>query len=481
MSDRKCPTCKGEFKYPSFLKKHLETTIHCKKTHTEINTIMTAIKNNNHSNNNHSNNNHSNHSNDNNDTNHNNSNNEINKCNFCKKNYKRKDNYVKHINNSNCSEHYTKQNNLQLQIQETLVNLTAENLEKFLKQGDKLLKDQNKQININNNINTINNVTINNNLIINNILHISPFGFEKLPSISKEEMKKLLIAGEKGVIEIIKLVYEQDENKNFYKINMNTNNISYLNDKYKLGICQENEMKDTLYKNCISLPNEMMVICKDILSTQEILFINYNNKNITDKIKVEIYDNGLKNIINTQLIYNSKFTKQNIDKYLTILNSNPIVKEEAINNLNTIKTIAQNTYNEFIPSLSLTKINEKLGNPIIEPELSRQITHNDFCMKKFEDTKYKKYWDKRKKDENKLIMSLKEKKFGDIIELDNRITKINKTLSKMESIHKDITFDDYLENVEIASDYIKYSDNNRIDSVNSSNDIANMSDLQVFE
>ena len=464
MSDRTCPTCKGEFKYPSFLKKHLETTIHCKKTHTEINTIMKVIKNNNISSNNSSN-----------DSSIDSSN-EINKCNFCKKNYKRKDNYTKHINNSNCSEHYVKQNNLQLQIQEKLVNLTAENLEKFLRQGDKLLKEQNKHIN-NTQININNNVTINNNLIINNILHISPFGFEKLPSISKEEMKKLLLAGEKGVIEIIKLVYEQDENKNFYKINMNNNNISYLNDKYKLGICQENEMKDTLYKNCISLPNEMMVICKDILSTQEILFINYNNKNITDKIKEEIYENGLKNIINTQLIYNSKSTKQNIDKYLTILNSNPNVKEEAINNLNTIKTTNQNTYNEFIPSLSLTKINEKLGNPITEPELSRQITHNDFCMKKFEDTKYKKYWEKRKKDENKLVMSLKEKKIGDIIELDNRIDKINKTLSKMESIHKDITFDDYLENVEIASDYVKYSDN-RIDS---NNDIANMSDLQIFE
>ena len=34
----------------------------------------------------------------------------------------------------------------------------------------------------------------------------------------------------------------------------------------------------------------------------------------------------------------------------------------------------------------------------------------------------------------------------------------------MESIHKDITFDDYLENVEIASDYVKYSDN-RIDNL----------------
>ena len=471
MCDRTCPTCKSEFKYPSFLKKHLETTIHCKKTHIEINNIMSSIKSNEINNYN---------------------NNEVNKCNFCNKNFKRKDNYIKHVKNSICKEHYIKKDNLQLDIQEKLVNLTEENLEKFLKHGEKLLKEQIKQINstqINStqiNINNINNNVTINNLIINNIQHIYPFGFEKLPNISKEEMKKLLLAGDKGVIEIIRLVYEQDENKNFYKINMNTNNISYLNDKYKLDICQENEMKDTLYKNCISLPSEMIVICKDILSTQEILFINYNNRNIIEKIKEEIYDNGLKNIINTQLIYNSKSTKQNIDKYLTILNNNPNVKEEAISNLNNVKAITKNTYNEFIPSLSIAKINEKLGNPVTEPELSNKITHNDFCMKKFEDTKYKKYWDKRKIDENKLIMSLADKKIGDIVELDNRIEKINKKLNKMEYIHKDITFNQYLDKVEIASDYVKNNNINNIDSIDSientvTNDIANMSDLQVFE
>ena len=32
MADRTCPTCKMVFKYPSILKKHFETTIHCIKT-----------------------------------------------------------------------------------------------------------------------------------------------------------------------------------------------------------------------------------------------------------------------------------------------------------------------------------------------------------------------------------------------------------------------------------------------------------------
>jgi len=427
MGDRTCPTCKTVFKFPSLLKKHMEKTVHCMKTNTEINQFMLNSK----------------------ATIHNLSNinnvqtvqtiQNINKCIKCNKIFTRRDNYNKHINN--CSINNVINENLNIQT----------------------------QININNTTNNINN-TINN--VVINIQHIYPFGFEKLPNISKERMKDLLLSGDKGVIEIIKLVYEQDENKNFYKMNIKNNNISYLNEKYKLDICQENEMKDTLYKNCISLPNDMLVICKDILTTNEILFINSNNKNIYDKIKEEIYDNGLKNIINTQIMYNSKDTKLNINKYLQILNTNPIIKQNAINNLNESKTISNKTKKEFRPKLSLTEINNKLGNPVMAPELTHELTHSDFCMKKFEDTKYKQYWDKRKKDEYNLVMSLQDKKIGDIVELDKRINKIDHKLNKMALIHNDITFDKELENVSIASDYVK---NNRL-----VNDVANMEDLQGF-
>ena len=51
-------------------------------------------------------------------------------------------------------------------------------------------------------------------------------------------MIRLLELGDKGVIEIVKLVCEQDENKNFYKINLNKNNISYLSNQYKIDIWQ---------------------------------------------------------------------------------------------------------------------------------------------------------------------------------------------------------------------------------------------------
>lgn len=423
MADRTCPTCKTLFTFPSLLKKHMEKTVHCMKTNSEINQFMIASK-----------------------ANIGNINNvqtvQIikNKCNKCNKIFSRIDNYTKHV--SKCNTNNVVHENLNIQT----------------------------QININNTTNNINN-TINN--VVINIQHIYPFGFEKLPNISKEKMKALLLSGDKGVIEIIKLVYEQDENKNFYKMNIKTNNISYLNDKYKLDICQENEMKATLYKNCISLPNDMLVICKDILTTNEILFINSNNKFFYDKIKEEIYDNGLKNIINTQIMYNSKDTKLNINKYLQILNTNPIIKQDALNNLNETKTISNKTRRELKPKLSLTEINNKLGDPLMSPELEHDITHNDFCMKKFEDTKYKQYWDKRKHDEYNLVMSLEDKNIGDIIELDKRIAKIDHKLNKMSLIHNDITFDKELDNVSIASDYVR--NNRRV------NDVANMEDLQGFQ
>ena len=434
MADRTCPTCKIVFKYPSILKKHFETTIHCIKTDDEIKDFMNTNK-------------------------------IINKtCSRCNKIFTRQDNYNRHINNITCNA-----------VAISTVNnnkLSKANMKKLLKVKQTLLNEQNNtNVNINN-TNTTNNLTININNTQINIQHIYPFGFEKLPNISKDKMKALLLSGDKGVIEIIKLVYEQDENKNFYKMNMKNNNISYLNDKYKLDICQENEMKETLYKNCISLPNDMLVICKDILTTNEILFINSNNKNIYDKIKEEIYDNGLKNIINTQLMYNSKNTKTNISKYLQILNTNPIVKQEALNNLTEIISITNKTRDEFTPKLSIREINNKLGDPLICPELNHEITQNEFCMKKFEDTKYKKYWEKRKKDEAKLVKSLQDKKIGDLVELDKRITKIDHKLNKMALIHNDITFQKGLENVEIASDYVI---NNRL-----SNDVGNIDDLQGF-
>ena len=44
MSDRTCPTCNYVFSFPSRLKLHFETVIHCKKSNDEINKFFSSIK-----------------------------------------------------------------------------------------------------------------------------------------------------------------------------------------------------------------------------------------------------------------------------------------------------------------------------------------------------------------------------------------------------------------------------------------------------
>ena len=50
-----------------------------------------------------------------------------------------------------------------------------------------------------------------------------------------------------------------------------------------------------------------------------------------------------------------------LDKYINSLSLNPMIKQDAINNIEDVMSIAQNTKNEFTPYLSLMQINKKLG------------------------------------------------------------------------------------------------------------------------
>ena len=90
-----------------------------------------------------------------------------------------------------------------------------------------------------------------------------------------------------------------------------------------------------LYKKCIYLSNYILLHCKDILSKEDIIFIN-NKNDISDNLKEELYNNCVTNIINKQLIHNGKTTKENINKYISILNTDDNAKNIAIHNLNGI-------------------------------------------------------------------------------------------------------------------------------------------------
>ena len=315
---------------------------------------------------------------------------------------------------------------------------------------------------------TINNIQ--NNLTINNnnitiINHINPSGFETLPlNLTEPEMLRLLNLEDKGVIEIVKLVCEQEENKNFYKLNMNKNNISYLNNNYKIDICQDKELKDKLLKQCVILTYKMLISCSSLMTSEQIYRINSNLQNISQKMKEEIFDNGLKNIIEYELRNNSKLTKNKIKRYTKELINNKEIKEQALNNYNKVLQIKEDTNKNKNPSISLFEINNKFGNPITSKQLEKDFTFTDFNINRYEYTAYSKYWIKRIKDEYKYINSHPNKTIGDITCYENRKTQINENIEKMQTISSQmreydvnnnllITYDNF--SVEIANDYIK--------------------------
>jgi len=75
----------------------------------------------------------------------------------------------------------------------------------------------------------VNNGTINNQItnITNNIIiqHINPFGHENTDFLSNHEKLEILRSGHTACIKILKIVYNRNENKNFYKVNKKSSTI----------------------------------------------------------------------------------------------------------------------------------------------------------------------------------------------------------------------------------------------------------------
>ena len=185
------------------------------------------------------------------------------------------------------------------------------------------------------------------------------------------------------LIEIVKLVCEQDENKNFYKLNMNKSNISYLSKEYKVNVCQESELKEKLLKQCVVLTYQMLVACSPILTNYEIEYINSNLQNISKKMKEEIYDNGLRNIIEYELRNNSKLTKERITKYADVIKCEPEVKKKAIDNCIEVLKTKKNTDKKLIPYFTMKRLNRRLGDPLEHPDMNEEEAFMDFTLSSF--------------------------------------------------------------------------------------------------
>ena len=501
MADRTCTNCKHKFKYPNLLKHHFKNSYHCLLTEDEINTFYNNINNNNNIvNNNIVNNNIINNIN-------------INKCIKCNKSFDNNKSLNRHHKETKCGKsqqiHQQEASNqvnnqvnnnvntiisslspelqaeLQTEINKIILQQQAELTKTILQQITNNIPILNPITNpiINNttnnndnnhhntqhtdNSNTLNQNTLNQNITINNhITHIMPFGYERLPNIPQSRMKQLLTLGDEGVIEIVKLVCEQDENKNFYKLNMNKSNISYLNKEYKVNICQESELKEKLLKQCVVLTYQMFVACSPILSNYEIEYINSNLQNISKKMKEEIYDNGLRNIIEYELRNNSKITKDRITKYTEVINSYPEVKQKAISNCIEVLKKKEDNKHKLKPYFTIKRINRRLGDPLEHPDMNEEEAFTNFALNRFEDTKYYKYWIKRIKDETKLINKNPNKTITDIVNLDRRKKSINVKLQYMKEINDIIGTFDSNDNpiITLEKFYVKIADEYTIEN-----------------
>ena len=413
MADKTCPTCKNTFKYPSVLKTHLSSSSRCKLDDDKYEEFILNHKNPK----------------------------KIIKCEICLKDFTRQSSKLRHQDNSQCGKLILEKTNL-IQIQ-----LTKEELDKIIDNRiqqqiqQQQIQPTQQQINNDNNHHNTTTTNSNNNLIVNNntiVQHIYPLGFERLPDIPQSRMKRLLTLGDEGVIEIVKLVCEQDENKNFYKLNMNKSNISYLSKEYKVNVCQESELKEKLLKQCVVLTYQMLVACSPLLTNGEIEYINSNLQNISKKMKEEIYDNGLRNIIEYELRNNSKVTKERITKYADVVKCEPAVKKKAIDNCIEILKTKKNTDKNLIPYLTMKRINRRLGDPLEHQDMDEEDAFVDFTLNRFEYTKYYIYWTKRIEDEEQLINTNPNKTIADIINLDSRTKNIHAKMQYMKEINDSI-------------------------------------------
>ena len=475
MSDRICHKCKFEFKYPSLLKTHYRKSYHCLLSEEEIDNIFNDKP--------------------------------INdkQCNKCNKIFSQKSVMLRHQRETKCGKlqqattcdtKNTKQSkpiNQQADIVNMLETLTPDLALNFLEFLSHKVKNKHNTINntTNNNIhnNLINNNNIQNNIQNNNLIQnttnnitiqqITPFGFEDVRKIPLPEMKKILKSGLDSGILIIKAIYNQIENKNFYKPNMGKSDIACLNDSFNLSIYKGNQFADVLFDRCITLLHHMLYLCKNELSTIEIQLIYDNIQHIENEMRTEIYDKQLQNIIESEFRNNNVDNKTRISKYIKHIKASPEIKAIATNELTNVKELNNNSRDDLQVSISDKEINDVLGDPKIYFNLSKDKHYYEFQMKPYEETNFYSYWKKRLNDEKEYMLTKDKKTIGDIINMHKREQKITMKIDVVGDRHKWLKHGELID-LDVKSDYYTSKENDDIANIEDVDDcdVANMNDFE---
>ena len=183
----------------------------------------------------------------------------------------------------------------------------------------KLSKNKQLVINNNNNITNNNNTTNNtinnnNNGTINNVtININPLGQEDISFLTEEDKLNILAKRFMGVPELIKLIHNNPNNKNYYMPNVNKRIIAYLNkdneleyDDYDIIIRKLiDDNKDRFDEFFYELRDK--INSKIIDKVSDVVLEHDNNENINDKYSKDIKYN---------IMSKSREIKETIDNYL---------------------------------------------------------------------------------------------------------------------------------------------------------------------
>lgn len=432
MTDRQCIKCNHIFKYPSDLKKHFINSFHCKKTNIDIEEYFLNIK----------------------------KNIFIIKCNYCSKVFSRKDSLIRHFNTSKCKN----QN-----IISTLTTNITENPTQPSNQNQNQIQIYNTNNKNNNNTinsnNTINNTIINNNTTI--IQHINPFGFEDVRAITIPEMKIILSSGQNAGIQIIKAIYNKIENKNFYKPNMSRPEIACLNTDFNLTIYKCKEFCDALFDRCIAFLHHMLYLCKNEYSKDAIKNIYDNIEFIETTMRTEIYDKKLQNIIDSEFRNNNIDNKDRIKKFIKEIKDKSETKEQSTSLINNVLSLNNESNKEYNISINDDELNRVFGDPKVILGINKQELIEEFHFRRFEETKFYKFWIDRIKNEITYINKCKTATIGDIKTIKIRKTRIELMLNIIKARSDNLKPGDEI--VLDVDDFIIEDDINSQDEINLSN------------
>ena len=421
MVDRTCPKCNTIFKFPSFLKTHITNSVRCKLNEIEITDFYKTIEE---------------------------SKTKTFNCKHCKSSFTRNTTLLYHNKNSKCGKlHKDSQTNVVTRILTTdeIDNITLEEARNLLRKQNAANTQPTITTNITNN-NSNNNNTINNiqNITINqNINIINPFTNESIPNLSFAEMLNLL-ESKKPEIEILKLVYSDIQNNNFFKYNMNKQGVAYLTSNNSIDTVQEEQFRQNILKNSKDLLKTMLLICTKNLSIKKASVIYSRIDNIETMLKDAVYDIDLTNYLESQFRQNSKNNKKKLTDFVSNVNDNQEVKEKFYKTIEENKILKENKNIILTPEIPLSKFNEELGDLTTANELDIKTVSVDFTFKQFEDSAYYKYMKARIRNEELYIKKNQKANFVDYYELNKRKEQILNSIDKMREIHIDYINGDFL-------------------------------------